>query len=277
MEGNIPPASPPDRSTVEGCRRREIPTSLESSELTGDSSRGFFQRKEISITGFPVAESMSTDWTDEKHSSYLNSMEASFVNQLYSSMDLLGWQSQKKPLDPNSSRQLHANTCISSGQFKVLRHGCWQKINFERAQPRLEIADESKVILKNPWIRHFRSAGKRQNVTSCDLQEYGSVRGEAIQLRVKKTLSCGLATSSKQLSACHPHLCHQDSIGNNTEVSDQNFIDEDHEPEKLSSLCNAKRTETGVADASSKDQVVPYGKSLITADSTENDDFSERQ
>ncbi|KAF8405020.1 hypothetical protein HHK36_009916 [Tetracentron sinense] len=230
--------------------------------------------------GFPVAEPMSTEWTDEKHSLYLNFMEASFVNQLYCSMDLLGWWSQENPPDANTSRPSNANTRISSGKFKVLREGCGQKINFERTQPPLDIADESQVLVENPWIRHFRSGGKCQNGTSPNLQEYGSIPSETIQLRVKKTLACGLATSSKQLPVCHSHLCRQDSVGSNTgliEVSDQNFIDEDHEGEKLSSLCRAKRMKTLVGDASSKDQVVPFGKSHVTADSTENDAFSEKE
>lgn len=38
---------------------------------------------------------MATEWTDEKHSLYLKSMEASFVSQLYNSSDFLGWRSQE--------------------------------------------------------------------------------------------------------------------------------------------------------------------------------------
>jgi hypothetical protein len=45
-----------------------------------------------------VMESLSSDWTDEKHSLYLKSMEASFVDQLY------------------DNRQKHLNTRTPSGQ-----------------------------------------------------------------------------------------------------------------------------------------------------------------
>jgi hypothetical protein len=45
-----------------------------------------------------MTESLSSDWTDEKHSLYLKSMEASFVNQLY------------------DNRQKHLNTRTPSGQ-----------------------------------------------------------------------------------------------------------------------------------------------------------------
>lgn len=53
---------------------------------------GFFLKK--FYQGSPVLDFMSAGWTDEKHTLYLNSMEASFVDQLYNneyhSMDLLG-------------------------------------------------------------------------------------------------------------------------------------------------------------------------------------------
>ncbi|KAF8410062.1 hypothetical protein HHK36_002584 [Tetracentron sinense] len=373
-----------DRATMEGCRRRGIRTRSDTSKRTGDNSRDFSDHGKIESLGSPVAESIATEWTDEKHSLYLNSMEASFVDQLYHSMDLHGRSSQKENRpDPNSS-----------GQFKVLRGGCWQKINFERAQCQFDIAGESRVLLENPWIQHFRSAGKCQNVAS-DLQENGALRNEAMHLREKKIFSSGLTRSSKQVSACYAHFFHQDSVDSNTgvceiaselgneinslveqrgaqilyeiecevtgcagpiapgvcdadqasstpgstvvsddedssedvdddtnnesaslipgkdyvnpianiglqivenicnkevipivnsdggespihfiyeeqEVSDQNFVDEEHEGEKLSSLHRAKRAKTAVADASIKDQVVPNGKSPITAVPTEN-------
>lgn len=70
-----------------------------------------------------AAESISTEWTNEKHSLYLKSMEASFVNQLYSgSVDLVGWRSQDNKHDlshAKSSRPPHIHnhsSRASSGQ-----------------------------------------------------------------------------------------------------------------------------------------------------------------
>jgi hypothetical protein len=40
------------------------------------------------------------------------------------------------------------------------------------------------------------------------------------------------------------------------EVSDQNFVDEEVEGEKESQICNAKRTNSFITDASSNDQVM---------------------
>jgi hypothetical protein len=63
-----------------------------------------------------VSESHSTEWTDEKHSLYLKSMETSFVNQLYESMDLLGFC---RLSDPTNSRKKHFSTLTPSGQVPL--------------------------------------------------------------------------------------------------------------------------------------------------------------
>lgn len=57
----------------------------------------------------PRIESMSSEWTNEKHSLYLKSMEASFVNQLYNSIDILGWPSQKERSVPNFSGEANCS------------------------------------------------------------------------------------------------------------------------------------------------------------------------
>lgn len=65
----------------------------------------------------PARDSIPTEWTDEKHSLYLKSMEASFVNELYSSFDLLGWRSQREhSSDAKLSGKKHASSRTSSCQ-----------------------------------------------------------------------------------------------------------------------------------------------------------------
>lgn len=49
-------------------------------------------------------EDTHTEWTDEKHSLYLKSMEASFVDQLYNSLGLLGSKNNKDTVGPSSRR-----------------------------------------------------------------------------------------------------------------------------------------------------------------------------
>lgn len=64
-------------------------------------------------------ESKATRWTDEKHSLYLKSMEASFVDQLYNSLDMLGWSPDKEcSADRKVSSQKHngKGTPTPSGQ-----------------------------------------------------------------------------------------------------------------------------------------------------------------
>ncbi|XP_010263544.1 PREDICTED: uncharacterized protein LOC104601778 isoform X2 [Nelumbo nucifera] len=240
IEGNLRQATPtrlPDRE-MQGYRR-ESSTGSELSELTGRNSRHFLGDVEMEE---PI-------WTDEKHSLYLNFMEALFVKDLYDhkydSVDFLGWCPQKENLpDRNSSGQSSSESPISSGKFTVLQDGSWQTKFFERAKPQSGNAGECCGFLEIPQIQYFISAGKHQEVTSAISQQNGSLHTSAIGIRGNNTASHGKTTSSKQLSVCQFHLFHQESVGNSTEVSDQNFIDEDQE-EKLSSPCRTKRMKSG--------------------------------
>ncbi|KAK2995604.1 hypothetical protein RJ640_020240, partial [Escallonia rubra] len=145
-------------------------------------------------------EATHTEWTDAKHSLYLKSMEASFVNQLYNSADLLGRRSQEDGSShPKFSRQMHAGTHVPSGQFKVLRDGCWERVNFQKDEPQISKVDASHLLSANPWIRHFRSGCRHQAVTSNALVD-----------------EAALATTSNQFSVSHSRLCRQDKVGSNT-------------------------------------------------------------
>ncbi|KAA8528535.1 hypothetical protein F0562_035890 [Nyssa sinensis] len=241
-----------------------IRTTSLTSEETGDNDSS--EHGEIDTL---ASESMSTEWTDEKHSLYLKSMEATFVNQLYNSLDLLGRRSQNES-DAKSLRQMHANARVSSGQFKVLQGGSWGKIKFERDEPQMDKADGSRVLLANPWIRHFRSTCRPQVVTSPALPENTAFESQAIHSDEKMALTTALDANPKQFHARHSRLCCHDSVGSNTEVSDQNFVDEDIEGDKASRRCTAKRVKTSAAASSSNDQVVPFGKFPVTEDVMEN-------
>lgn len=213
--------------------------------------------------GTPAAtETMSTEWTDEKHSMYLKSMEASFVNQLYNSMDTHGRHTLKGNLShPKSSKKSQFNSRAASGQFKVLRAGCWQNIDF------VSKSDESRCdLLANPWILHFRSTCKPKDVESPIVQEQAASRCEEVDSSLKEEISCAPAACSKQFNVSHSHVTHQDMVGGNAEVSDQNFADEDIKDEKAIASCNAKRMKTLILQASSNDQVVPFQKPADTED-----------
>ncbi|XP_022772194.1 uncharacterized protein LOC111314847 isoform X2 [Durio zibethinus] len=157
---------------MEGFRRIESRASSEASALeltTLERSPGFAHQEQGPSLDSLLTESTSTEWTDEKHSLYLKSMEASFVNQLYDSMNCLGWNLQKERL-PGSKSSRPAD-CASSGQFKVLRGGCWKKINFERPGFQLNKKDDSYCFVASPWIQHLRSGSKSRVLASCSLQE----------------------------------------------------------------------------------------------------------
>ncbi|XP_021820163.1 uncharacterized protein LOC110761885 isoform X1 [Prunus avium] len=248
---------------MDNFRARE----LQISQLTVERPSQFAAPDEDppSDLGTPAAtETMSTEWTDEKHSMYLKSMEASFVNQLYSSMDSRGWHSQKGSLLlPKSSRQPQFNSRAPSGQFKVFRGGCWQKINFVRAEAEVNKADGScGDLLENPWVLHFRSSCKTKEVES-PIVQVASVSEEVDSIG-KKEMPCAPATCSKHFRASHSQSCHQDMVGGNTEVSDQNFVDEDIKEEKTLGSCDAKRMKALILNVANNDQVVPLRKPADT-------------
>ncbi|RVW61208.1 hypothetical protein CK203_020526 [Vitis vinifera] len=171
---------------------------------------------QVSCLAYPfcallLIEGQTTEWTDEKHSLYLDSLESSFVNQLHSSMGLFGRLSKVKMMELNSFQELAVNAYNSSDEYTVLQDGCWRKRNFGRHQLLSDAAAESRDILENPWICHFKSAGQQHDVTSSDLWNRSVDSSKGIHLRGKRKASHGLATSSKRLSACHPWL--QDSVG----------------------------------------------------------------
>ncbi|KAG9135215.1 hypothetical protein Leryth_013484 [Lithospermum erythrorhizon] len=154
----------------------------------------------------------ATKWTDEKHGLYLNSMEASFVNQLHDSIDILGWTSQK-------------HTCY--GQFKVFRQGWRGNIKFSRDEAELNNGDESGVdqITSNPWIRRYSSECRQHTRRPAqDLAMTDEFRASAFYARHR--------------------LSNRPSSAPSLEVTDQNFIDEDTKDESECEIQCSKRIKT---------------------------------
>ncbi|KAG5613089.1 hypothetical protein H5410_024370 [Solanum commersonii] len=184
----------------------------------------------------------SVEWTDEKHSLYLKSMEASFVNHLYGSIDVVGWHSQNDGLSRHKfSGQKHANP---SGQYKVFQDGCWTKIDFKKDEPQLNKTNESAAVLASPWIKHYKSTGRHQMRVISDLQGNTTL------------------VKQNQSPVSDFGLCRKDYV---TEVMDQNFIDEDLEGGQSSSKEHStKRTKIQLGAGTSSDQVVPFCTSSMT-------------
>ncbi|KAJ6685897.1 COLD REGULATED PROTEIN 27 [Salix purpurea] len=170
-------------------RESESRTGSESSGLTGHES------DELAQQDSPRIKSMSSEWTDEKHSLYLKSMEASFVNQLYNSIDILGWPSQKERSVPNFSGEANCSPSCTR-QFKVRQHGSWKKIKFGRPESQRSTAKDCRGFLTSPWIQHFTPARKSEGATAPALQEC-AIRRRAINFNGKKAVLCCPATNSK--------------------------------------------------------------------------------
>ncbi|GAV77430.1 hypothetical protein CFOL_v3_20901, partial [Cephalotus follicularis] len=173
-----------------------------------------------------------TEWTDEKHSLYLGFLEASFIKQLHRFKGLRSRHSQESVWGPFISGEWPAGTHNPSDEYMVQRGGCWQKINFERDEPLLVSTADSHVLLESPWIQHFRSGSKRCHKKSTDLQEISALRSEGVHFGGNPTFSFESGRGSEQDLECH--LCHQNSVGSSTEVSDQNFVDGCDDREKSS-------------------------------------------
>ncbi|XP_061344722.1 cold-regulated protein 27-like [Gastrolobium bilobum] len=207
--------------------------------------------------GIRATESTTTaEWTNEKHSMYIKSIEASFVNQLYDSKQM------RASFSPKGTSNDPATT---SGQFKVLRCGCWQKISFERENPQMSRINQCHDLTANPWIRHYRSSNKQRSVVAPSLQESVTTTSQVVELGQRK----GITSGSEHLHLCESHVHHQDMLCSDTEMSDQNFVDE-VEVEEENNRSNVKRHKSLISDAKGNDQMVPISKPSSIGDATKN-------
>ncbi|KAL8196684.1 hypothetical protein R6Q57_024599 [Mikania cordata] len=183
--------------------------------------KGFVkQEEETSFMESPKRE--SSEWTDEKHSLYLYSMEASFIDKLYNSLDTQCWQAQNEcSSDSMSSRKIHTSVCCPSGQFKVLRHGFWSRVDFRRENLVHNEANRPHVLSSNPWIQHFRSGNRHEPIQSPSHPEKPS------------------------LTSC-----------SNTEMMDQNFIEEDSAMQLMNTTCSKKKRKVACAVSESGNEQV---------------------
>nr|XP_043618344.1 cold-regulated protein 27-like isoform X2 [Erigeron canadensis] len=211
-------------------------TVMDTFEMT---SSDFVEQEESSIM-----RGESSEWTNEKHSLYLKSIEASFVDQLYNSLEMQSCQTQKTcSSDAISSWKNHPNAYIPSGQFKVLQGGCWSKKNFMRENSQPKDTNRPKLSPGNPWIQHF--------TTGC---KHGDISFLSHQKRLYSTetlLQCPVPDSR----------LHQQSGSSNSEVTGQNFV-EDTLIEKEKKQRSKKRTRT--SRIAVNDQVVPFCTSAAT-------------
>ncbi|KAK1407608.1 hypothetical protein QVD17_39228 [Tagetes erecta] len=184
-------------------------------EMTGGGFNDQLEQEEISMMESPKGG--SSEWTDEKHSLYIKSMEACFVDQLYNSLDMRNTQIEnERSSDSLSSRKIHPSSHCPSGQFKVLQHGFWSRIDFRRENAVRNETNRPDVSSSNPWIQHFKNRNKQ---------------GATESLEKPSLTSCS-----------------------NTEVIDQNFVQEDSGVQMINTACRKKRKSTYADPESSNNQ-----------------------
>ncbi|KAK6253538.1 hypothetical protein QUC31_015258 [Theobroma cacao] len=212
-------------------------------------------------------------WTNEKHNLYLDFLEASFVKQLHCSISLHGCHSKEEIWGSYPTQKLPAKGHNSSDQISILQDGCCQKIDYESNDPLLDSTADSNQILGSPWIEHFRSAGKSSSSTF-PVPTETAVLNDGIYLKSNSNVSYKSARSSQHHLIFHS--CNQSLDCCTSEVSDQNFADED-QGKKISCVSGAKRLKmTAMLGASSNSQVVPLGRLHSVDDSVISDTSTKR-
>lgn len=180
---------------------------------------GFVEQEESSVMESPKRE--SSEWTDEKHSLYLKSMEASFVDQLYNSLDMRSWQTQNE-----CSSDTRSDRC-PSGQFKVLQHGSWSRIDFKRENyarnENNRPHNRPHISSSNPWIQHFRNGNGYRDAESPSSQEKPSLTSFS-----------------------------------NTEVTDQNFVQEVSDIHTVNASGSKRRKSTSKVSEYGNDQAASF-------------------
>ncbi|KAI4295656.1 hypothetical protein L6164_035676 [Bauhinia variegata] len=237
-----------DPEPLSACRTELTGTNSDSSAITLDTCKDFSH-----LCAAPCPD-QTTKWTDQQHSLYLNSLEASFINQLHCSMHLRGWS-----LQSNSKRPVQNS--LMSGQFLVLQDGCWKNVCLEKNGPMLESTADSHNFVGGSLRRDLaseRSSAMRES----DVHDHSMHFGEEIDRREGSSRQ---HTSSEKQSVCQSHRL--ESFGITAEVTDQNFKDEG-QGASSSNAPMSKRLRTVTADDSSNDQVVPFGKFHRTGVST---------
>ncbi|XP_028772556.1 uncharacterized protein LOC114741903 isoform X2 [Neltuma alba] len=161
------------------------------------------------------------EWTDEKHSMYLKSMEASFVHQLYNSKQVLAWRSPKATLTHSIP--------TTSTQWKDGGDGYWKKMEYEREKGQIRRRNKGHDLKAKPWIQQL----------SCSS---GSV-GKESTTSTATSKGGGLGQRNQIPSASPHHLLFFSDI----EMTDQNFVDDEVvESEKK----NVKRHKPLISDTS---------------------------
>ncbi|KAG8073734.1 hypothetical protein GUJ93_ZPchr0006g44709 [Zizania palustris] len=193
--------------------------------------------------GNSILDMMSSGWTDERHLLYISSMEASFIEQLH-------------------THEQNGNQNDSNGNgFKVLRGGVWEKHKFERSSA-CSVTRRRCCLPASPWIKHFRPRDCSSNVAEASVGDHESgiqtIQGRTPLSHGREWEACkGETTLGESTGLQNSHAVHRI-----TEVSDQNFADDEADVEAESSkACKRRKLRSALTR---NFQVVPSRKQFAS-------------
>ncbi|XP_055809255.1 cold-regulated protein 28-like isoform X2 [Solanum dulcamara] len=189
---------------------------------SGESSLIIENFKDELLQSGNVTADECMEWTNEKHNTFLDCLETSFVKQLHRSMVLRAGCMELNRSSRNLSKKLFNNDKANK-QFTAWQDGCW-KINIESNQPELLVGQGEEY----------------HHVT--DLQLCSRLYTEEKQRRDKRTSFHGLEERSALPLPIPAEL--QKSVSRIAEGSGQNFVDEDLEENSRSKKLKTAMTDT---------------------------------
>ncbi|CAN4107715.1 unnamed protein product [Withania somnifera] len=225
---------------MEESYRKEIPAPSENSSASSVSVAN--SKDTLLLQSGNANTDKYTEWTNEKHNTFLDFLEASFVKQLHRSMALHAGSVETNQSCRNLSEELSAQANKASEQLPFLHHGCWKKIKTLRKPPVVYIAADSHDCLKYP-----RCNGHHQVL---DCQFCCELHCKGKQTRDERSSSCGQKTRSHLILSKPGEL--QKTVCRLTEGSGQNFVDGDFDE---NSRCKKMKTASG--DTTDQEQIFP--------------------
>ncbi|KAM3377190.1 cold-regulated protein 28 [Capsicum galapagoense] len=207
-------------ASSESCGNELTRLSSGSSSLSVANSKGIMLLQSGNST-----TDKYTGWTNEKHNTFLDHLEASFVKQLHRSMALRAGSVEMNQSCRNLSEELSSHVNKASEQLTFPHHGCCKKIKTVRKPPVVYIAADSHDC---QFCFELHRKGKRT--------------------RDEKPTD-GLKTKSHLISELGEL---QNTVCTLTEGSGQNFIGEDFDE---NSRC--KKMKTVSVDTTDQEQIVP--------------------
>ncbi|KAJ8530072.1 hypothetical protein K7X08_036907 [Anisodus acutangulus] len=230
---------------MEESYRSSSPESC-TNELTrsnsGASSLSVANSKDTLLHSGYATTDKYTGWTNEKHNTFLDCLEASFVKQLHRSMALRAGSVELNKSCSNLSEKLSAHFNKSSEQLPFLHDGCWKKIKTVRKPPVVYVAADS-----HDSLNYLGSDGHHHFL---DCQFCCELHCKGKRTRDKRSSSCGHVTRSHLILSKPAEL--QKTVCRITEGSGQNFVNEDFDE---NSRC--KKMKTTSVETTDQEQIVP--------------------